>query len=591
MSLRARLIVFFCALAVAPLAAIGVFDYLHSVQALDALISSQTQTIAERAAADLKDRFALRQSDLLLLAENAETRRLYQAHEAGDSAAYAAALIAASAYLRQAWELFARSYERVEFRGRAGTLLYALGDEQAGSATSAPRRPGLDESLRLETAVPRADARRPVGKVLAAVRPEALLPREALESRFGRTGYSLVVDRAHGRVVYHPQHAFLGRSTAELLGPEGWNTDPQILDRERGSFTYREGDRTRVASFASLTAPPWTVIATGAVDEFAPPFLRMRLTNLVLVLLVTALTGTVFVLLTRRATRSLEALTRAADEVGTGNFAPMLPKPGPDEVGRLSAAFGLMASKVGEMMREIETSRHMAAAGRFAAQLSHEIRNPLTSLKLNLQSIARDAEAGALPPTTTRPIRISLREIERLDRVVRGALRLGREARGHRVRCQLHEVVTEALDLVRPQLDQKSVSVATSFRAPHDLIQCDPESLKAAFLNLFLNAAEAMPDGGTLSVDTLSTEADGRVAPVVRVRVSDSGPGVPAHLREKIFEPFYSTKSQGTGFGLPVALRTVEEHGGRLDLASAEDTSKGATFVVELPLAAGRGEP
>jgi signal transduction histidine kinase len=585
MSLRARLIAFFCALAVAPLAAIGVFDYLHSMRALDALIASQTQTIAERAAADLTDRYALRQSDLLLLAENAETRRMYQAHARGDAAAYAAAATAATSYLSQAWTGFARWYDWVEFRDTAGELLHALGDGRSGAASD-PRRPGAVEALVVQTPVPDADRQRRLGIVIAAVRPEALLPREALESRFGRSGYSVVIDRARGRVVYHPLHAFLGRTTAELFGPHGWNSDPQALGQDRGSFAFHEGDTTRIAAFVSLTAPAWTVVATGSVNEFAPPFLHMRLINLALVLLVTGLAATGFILLTRRATRSLEALTRAADEVGAGNFAPALPKPGPDEVGRLAAAFGLMATKAGEMVREIETSRHMAAVGQFAAQLSHEIRNPLTSLKLNLQSIARDAAAGALPPATTRPIQICLREIERLDRVVRGALRLGREAGKERVACRLHSVVTEALDLVHAQLDQQRVSVETSLRAPDDLVRAEPEDLKAAFLNLFLNAAEAMPGGGTLSVHTLDLPANDHAASAIRVRVRDTGPGVPDGLRDKIFDPFYSTKSQGTGFGLPVALRTVEEHGGHLGLEAPENADGGATFVVDLPLAA-----
>ncbi len=585
MSLRAKLILLFITLAVVPLTALGAFDYVHSVSALDALIASQTQAIAGRAAAEITDRYSLRESDLLLLADNAETQQWYRAHATGDPARYAAALADASAYLKQAWAGVSRSYQQVEFLDTAGTVLYRLGGESAEPMIPGLARAGSEVRLTMREPVPGASGQRPLGLVIAVVRPEALLPAEALATRFGRSGYTVVVDRSGGRVISHPLRAFLGSPSAALLGPRGWRVSPALLDRDHGAFTFRDGDTTRVAAFVSLADPPWTVITTGAEGEFAPPFLHTRLTNLLLVLLVTAVTAAAFVLLTRRATRSLTALTAAADQVGAGNFSPSLPPAGHDEVGRLTTAFGLMASRLRDMVHEIEVSRHMVVVGQFAAQLSHEIRNPLTSLKLNLQSIGRDAEAAALPPATLRPIQISLREIERLDRVARGALRLGRQAPLEKVPCRLHVVAREALELVRPQLEQQHVALAATLAAPDDLVRADPAALQAVILNLLLNAVEAMPGGGTLSVGSAPAPPSERAAPAIRLWVGDTGPGVPHDLRERIFDPFYSTKPQGTGFGLPVALRTIEEHGGRLTLEAVEQGGSGATFTVELPLA------
>jgi two-component system, NtrC family, sensor histidine kinase HydH len=249
-----------------------------------------------------------------------------------------------------------------------------------------------------------------------------------------------------------------------------------------------------------------------------------------------------------------------------------------------------MVAKVRQAVREIETSRHMAAVGSFAARLSHEIRNPLTSLKLNLQSLERDGAAGRLPDSSARPIGICLREIERLDRVVTGALRLGRERPLALADCQLHQIVRDALEVVRPQLEQQGVAIATTLGAASDRVRGDPGSLKAVFLNLFLNAAEAMPDGGTLSVASEVVKADPGFASC-RVRVTDSGAGVPPEARDRIFEPFFSTKPRGTGFGLPVALRTVEEHGGQLRLADDGGGGGGASFLVDLPLTPAEPSP
>jgi len=586
MQLRGKLILFFILLAVVPLAAIGVFDYLRGMRALRELVASQTRAIAERAASELRDRYALRESDLLLLAENTETQRLFRARNGARRAEVDAAWAAADAYLRGAWELFARSYVDVEFLDEHGGPVYRLGvpgERVAGrGADAAAAAEGL--------VVPRPirDTRngRLLGTLVASVKFGALLPPEVLEARFGRAGYTMVLDRSSGRVVFHRLHAFAQRAVTALAGPEGWNVGAALLARAGGSFVYREGDTTRVASFVSVADPPWTVVSSGAIEEFSAPFMRTSLINLLLVLVVTAVASAAFVFLTRRSTRSLEALTAAADEVGAGNFAPGLPAAGRDEVGRLAAAFALMVAKVREMVHEIESSRHMAAVGSFAAQLSHEIRNPLTSLKLNLQSLQRDAAAGRLPESATRPVGICLREIERLDRVVGGALSLGRDRVFTRVPCSVHQILGDALDVVRAQLEQQRVAVATSLLAPYDRVEGDPEGLKAVFLNMFLNAAEAMPGGGRLSVSTERASAAPGSRGIIRVRVADTGFGVPAAARERIFEPFYSTKQQGTGFGLPVALRTVEEHGGRLRLAHDDSRGRGAAFLVELPLAA-----
>lgn len=587
MSLRARLIAFFFILAVAPLAGIGVLGYGQSMRALRGLLGRQTGAIADRVAGELQDRYVARESELLLLSGNAETQALYRAHASGDAARTAAAHAAAEAYLRSAWAVLGRSYDQVEFRDAGGQLVYRLSQPMASGLTEPARGRGP-----LTIRRPIVDRQRgaAVGTLLVAVRPDALLPTDVLATGFGRAGYTMVVDRAAAEVLYHPRHAVLRQSLTELLGPSGWDVPAATLARGSGTFTYREADSTRVAAFVALVSPPWTVLSSAAVDEFAAPFSRTANLLLGLVLLVTCGVAVAFVLLTRRATRSLLALSAAADEVGAGNFAPALPPPSRDELGRLSSAFGLMAGKVDTMLREVAASRHMAAVGEFAAKLSHEIRNPLTSIKLNLQRLERAAASRGIPPEERAPLAICLREIERLDRVVRGVLTLGSEPAGQRVRCALHETVGDALAVVRAQLDEQRVAVEASFRASANHVLGEPEHLKAVFLNLFLNAAEAMPDGGRLHVTTESDEDPGGAARHIRVRVADTGGGIRPELRERIFQPFYSTKPHGTGFGLPLASRTVEEHGGRIALLPDSETGGGAAFVVELPLAPAEAE-
>lgn len=604
MSLRTKLLLLWGGLAVAPLLAIGVFDYFHSLRTLRTLIASQAATITERAAGEAADLYARRVSDLLLIAENAETQRFFQVYLSGDVGDLSQARDTAENYLDQVWGLFGRAYHWIELRDSAGVPLLQLGGS-TGSLGESPldRQTGLRSSTLIVQPVlgSGGDGEREVGAVVGMIPLDQVLPRELLETTFGRSGYSAVIDREAGRVLYHPRQALRGGLASALLGPSGWDVDAGLLGQERGAFTFRESDSTRVASFTSLVDPPWTVIASGALEEFAPSVADMRLLNLFLVLFVTGIASAAFLLVVRRGTRSLIALTSAADQVGAGDFSPRLPEAGGDEVGRLTAAFGIMAARLEDMVRQIEAGRHMAVVGEFASQVSHEIRNPLTTLKLNLQTLQRATRSGRIPEDQEPAVETCLQEIQRLDRVVKGVLTLGRPSSGVMAPCSLHEVLEASLRVVRPQARERDVRVDTDFRASKDRILGNPEELEAALLNLLLNGLDAAGEGGRVLLTTVNSPggaetegaglgggstADTEHKGMISARVADSGPGIPPEHRDQVFRPFFSSKSAGSGFGLPLALRTIEEHRGRLVLEDDIGQLGGAKFRVDLPLLA-----
>lgn len=228
----------------------------------------------------------------------------------------------------------------------------------------------------------------------------------------------------------------------------------------------------------------------------------------------------------------------------------------------------------------------MAAVGQFASQISHEIRNPLTSMNLNLQGLRRDVESGKIPADSSRPVELCLKEVQRLDRVVRGVLNLARPPSENMMPCSLHGVVQDALEVLKEQLERNRIITRTEFEAESDRVRGDPEALESVFINLFLNSAEAMSDGGTLQVSTEPMVwRGGRRG--IRVNVADTGAGVPLSDRDEIFTPFFSTKKDGTGLGLSLAARIVEGHQGDLKLAASPEADSGSTFVIELPLVLG----
>jgi signal transduction histidine kinase len=411
----------------------------------------------------------------------------------------------------------------------------------------------------------------------------------------------VVVDRNGDRLLFHPRMVQRRQSLSTLLGPSGWNTDPALLGAPSGTFRYSEEGTRHVASFVSLDDPPWTVISSESLDEFSAPFARTGSVNLIVVLLVTAVISVAFIFVTHRATDSLRRLTTAAGEVAAGNLDPPLPPGGGDEVGKLSGAFSLMVEEVRSMLRRVEESRHMSAIGEFAAQLSHEIRNPLTSIKLNLQRLDRGVREARIPHEYTKAVQLSLREAMRLDETVRGVLSFSRTRAPKREVESLHAIIRSSLEALSPQLEEGEIRVEAGLSAGRDTVLGDRELLRGVLMNLFLNAVEVMDRGGVLRVST--ENIPGGEAPdlssipgalprlpgdSIRVRIADTGPGVPEELRDRIFDPFFTTKEGGSGFGLPLAARVVEEHSGALVLAEPGPGEEGATFLVVLPLNGGQ---
>jgi signal transduction histidine kinase len=634
MSLRTKFLVLFLALGVVPLLALGILSYVWGTHALEDLLAERTAAIASRAAETLTQRYTRALSDLLFLAQNAETQWLLgnrqlsgvlaleeatplSAHESYDMTG--PALSEALAFLDSAWRTVGTYWRWAEIRDADGTVTHRMGEPLA--EPEALEAPG-PSSGRIEYIVSRpirtAD-REPsaaIGSIRGSLLLEEILPRGELAGGFGESGYSVVFDRDGGRILFHPGMTARRGSISSLLGPGGWNVDPDLLVDPRGRFSYSKEGTARVASFVSLDDPPWTIVSSESLEEFSAPFARMGSLSLLVVLLVTATVSVAFVFVTRRATASLRHLTAAADEVAAGNLDPSLPPGGGDEVGRLSGAFSIMVDQVRAMIRSVEESRHMSAIGEFAAQLSHEIRNPLTSIKLNLQRLERGVRDGRIPSDYAKAVDLSLREAKRLDGTVRGVLSISRTRAPRRDPLSLHDVLRSALEALAPQLEEEGAAVETVFSARNDTLLGDRELLKGAFLNLFLNSVEVMEPGGVLRVRTESvpatrcipveerggsglarvrTEAapaEARPGPAaaraqtegILVRISDDGPGVPEEIRDRIFDPFFTTKEGGSGFGLPLAVRVMEEHAGILTLAEPDPSGRGATFLVVLPV-------
>ena len=572
MSLRHRLLILFAALAVAPLLTLGGLDYARARRAVERIVSAQAEASAKRAANLIAERYAILQSDALLLSENSETQTLFRALADRDENRVARARAAADTFARVVWARAGRSYRFAEFRDRAGSVVARLNSDTiaAGALNDSDPPPIKQPIVRDEPA-----AR--LGTVVLQPLWASIFPSQLPGVAFGRSGYVIVTDSASQFLLYDSRRTTPGTvPLASLhLGVAFVNA---LRPGQPGLLRYAEADSERIGFAELIPGPGWRVIASTAMPEFTAGLGEERALDLLLVVAIAAAIAIVFTVLIHRATRSLEELRLAADAVGRGEMSPRLPPDSGDEVGTLSGAFAHMLDRVRTMMHEIEESRQLAMLGEFSAQLAHEIRNPLTSLKLNLQALTRAVTRGQLPASAMPQLDTSLRAVHRLDGVVRDVLQLARTEPGERVPCRTHEILRHVLEVHEPELGAAGISVVEELRAPCDTVSGTADQLVGVFTNLIVNAIDAQPAGGRLLV---SSCVDGRE---LHVLLADDGVGVAPDMADRIFRPFVTGRSNGTGLGLPMAQKVASGHGGSVALVSTPTGYRGAAFRVTLPL-------
>jgi len=235
-----------------------------------------------------------------------------------------------------------------------------------------------------------------------------------------------------------------------------------------------------------------------------------------------------------------------------------------------------------ESRNRMLNAEKLACVGKLAASVAHEMRNPLSSMKMWLYSIRKTA---GVEPTLDRKYQILSDEIARLESIVRNILEFSRPPVLKLQSRSIVQVIDKTLEIQRPWLETKKIHVVQHHAAGLPHVMADSEQLRQVFVNLLDNAAEAMPDGGEISISSI-VEMDADSPANIVVRVQDAGHGIPDDVRSRLFEPFFTTKEQGTGLGLCIAANIVAEHGGQLAVEST--TASGTTFTIRVPIAAGK---
>jgi signal transduction histidine kinase len=285
--------------------------------------------------------------------------------------------------------------------------------------------------------------------------------------------------------------------------------------------------------------------------------------------------------LARQMIGPLNRLLATTQRIAMGDFTPLKPaRRYRDEFSELVRAINRMLHELGHREEAMVQSHKLRAVGTLTAGVAHELNNPLNNITLTAGVLEEDYEALS-DPERREMARDLVEQAQRAQRIVRNLLDFAREGEQKTERLDIGKILDETIDLAGNQVRIAGVKIAKELPDNLPQVHGDRQKLCQVFLNLFLNALDAMPDGGTIALSATRADVPGLLA----VRVADTGKGIPEHVLPLIFDPFFTTKTtgKGTGLGLSVSLGLVRSYGG--DIQVSTRVGEGTTFTVLLPIA------
>jgi signal transduction histidine kinase len=534
-SLRAQILLVVAA-AVIPLGSLAVWLTFNSVRAGDRWLQQQLEQSADRIVEAVNARWEHRQSDLLYLARNAVTT----------SALARGAIDAAdSAFLGQLVSSMQGAIPSVELLSSTGQVLWSASIPLTRDRSQLPSF--ATPTFMIDWPVADSISRR-VGTVRAAVALASVVPTDSGRPNVpgARLGVRVV---ATGASLVRLQRDLAFPTAARFeIGSEEWRATTRLL----------AGPGLELGLAAPLT-------------PYVAPFRAAGRVGLVALLAVTVAVVLLAVGLTSRLTHPLRELAAATERVSRGELGVRVQADGPNEVRSVATAFNVMSENLRTTLDRLSEQSAMAAVGEFAAALSHDVRNALTSIKVDVErAVHRPTEEARGTPVLTRV----LNNVARLESLVSGALRMARPQGRDHVAVDLRLPMAAAEELVAGAFAAvpATLRVCLPDRAVH--VRGDAKSLEQLLANLLFNAAQAVRPGGAAQLALRLDEG------AAVMEIADDGIGMDEGQVARLERPFGSTKANGTGLGLPIARQIVAAHRGTIAIQSRPGC--GTTVVVRL---------
>jgi len=304
-------------------------------------------------------------------------------------------------------------------------------------------------------------------------------------------------------------------------------------------------------------------------------------TRNILVLIISigiAIAVIIFILLGRNINFSLKKIVQGINDINLNDFTTRIALSGKDEFRMIAESVNRMVKKlrrysdrIQSLQDEMIRSAKLTTVGQLAAGIAHEIRNPLSSIRMLVQVLQKKCGREGDP----REVSIILNEIDRINKLVKDLLEFSKPSPMNFSKQDINDLVRNVLEIFSYNIQHQGIAIEQLSGENVPLVSVDPEKMSLVLINLIMNAIQAMPAGGTLTIETAKRDIS-----TVRVTVSDTGVGIRKEDLKNVFEPFFTTKQEGTGLGLPLVKMIVERHGGKVRLLN----SAGSTRIsIDLP--------
>ena len=389
--------------------------------------------------------------------------------------------------------------------------------------------------------------------------------------KLGRTGRAFLVSQDAILIAHHDKKLVLKRMNLSDQGDV-----LSVLAGKTGMTEMKDASGKKIiSSYASVQGVHWGIVLRQDQEEAFLFSKIMKTQSWVIIIISEILAILASITIARFLTRPVKTLASEIRSVANGNLEHKVELKKRDEIGELIRSFNDMAKK----LKQAQEKMRLSAIGEAAAWISHELKNSLMLLK---SFVYLFPEEHADEKFADRFGRLVPSEVSRWERMLNELSGLSTPHELKIARVDIQVLLADTLEMMSEKLKEKNINVYYLQQSRPLYIMADQERLKQVFINLIINAAHAMSDGGSLSVLADGAPAADTSKPkFIEVRIKDTGRGIPVEALGKIFDPFYSIQCHGEGLGLTITRKIIEQHGGSIRAESRVDA--GATFIITLP--------
>jgi len=395
----------------------------------------------------------------------------------------------------------------------------------------------------------------------------------------GKSGYAFLLS-GDGIVIAH-------KNKEKVLERENYSQYPFFKDLIGGTEGVTEiileNQRVLVAYFP-VPIMKWGIVIQQSVSEAFTLAKKLQYRVFFFLALTAIIAAFLGIMGVRRFTKPLEKIVEGARIFAHGNLTHRIEIHRKDELAELAQEFNAMARSLQKNQKELQRMERLAALSRFAALVSHEVRNPLNSMNINMQILKRLMHRDdILPEQKVKYLNVISEEISRINELVTNFLTITRPPELNLIRADLHQILQDIILVQKAKAGAEGIKIITRLD-PNPLTgMFDHSQLKQVFHNIIINAFEAMPEGGTLEIITQRIDnSASEQRNYARIIFKDSGVGIDEQKLRDVFDFYYTTKKTGTGLGLAIAKQIIEAHKGRIYIKS--QLVKGTSVFIELPV-------